>query len=56
MSMRGAGLGAVLGVAALSAACGGPENRVVDQYFNALRANDNHDPHQLRRGGLRQEG
>ncbi len=41
MSMRGAALGAVLGVAALSVACGGPETRVVDQYFNALRANDN---------------
>jgi hypothetical protein len=41
MRMRGAALGAVLGVAALSAACGGPERRVVDQYFNALRANDN---------------
>jgi hypothetical protein len=42
MRMRGAALGAVLAAGALSAACGGgPESRVVDQYFNALRANDN---------------
>jgi hypothetical protein len=41
MSIRGAALGAALGVAALSVACGGSETRVVDQYFNALRANDN---------------
>ncbi len=42
MSKRGAALGAVLSVAALCAACGGgPEARVIDQYFNALRANDN---------------
>jgi len=42
MSMRGAAHGAILGVAALSVACGGgSEKRVVDQYFNALRANDN---------------
>ena len=42
MRMRGGALGAVLAAGALSAACGGgPESRVVDQYFNALRANDN---------------
>jgi hypothetical protein len=42
MRMRGAALGAILAVAALGAACGGgSESRVIDQYFNALRANDN---------------
>jgi hypothetical protein len=43
MSKRGgAALGAVVAIAALSAACGGgSETRVVDQYFNALRQNDN---------------
>jgi hypothetical protein len=42
MSKRGAALGAILAAAALGAACGGgPESRVIDQYFNALRANDN---------------
>jgi hypothetical protein len=41
MRMRGAALGAVLAAGAWSAACGGPEKRVIDQYFNALRANDN---------------
>lgn len=42
MSIRGAARGAVLGVAALSVACGGgTETRVVDQYFNALKTNDN---------------
>jgi hypothetical protein len=42
MRMRGAALGAVLAAGALSAACGGgPETRVINQYFNALRANDN---------------
>jgi hypothetical protein len=41
MSKRGAALGAVLAVAALGVACGGSEGRVIDQYFNALRANDN---------------
>jgi len=41
MSKQGAALGAVLAVAVLSVACGhGSEGRVVDQYFNALRAND----------------
>jgi hypothetical protein len=38
----GAALGVVVAIAALSAACGGgSETRVVDQYFNALRQNDN---------------
>jgi len=42
MSKRAAALGAVLAVAVLGAACGGgSEGRVIDQYFNALRANDN---------------
>jgi hypothetical protein len=41
MRMRGAARWATLGVAALSVACGGSETRVVDQYFNALKANDN---------------
>src|SRR5215468_5789682 len=42
MRMRGAALGAILAVTALGAACGGgSEGRVIDQYFNALRANDN---------------
>lgn len=42
MSKQGAALGAVLAVAVLGVACGsGAEGRVVDQYFNALRANDN---------------
>jgi hypothetical protein len=41
MSIRGTALGAVLVVAALSVACSGSERRVVDQYFNALKANDN---------------
>jgi hypothetical protein len=41
MSIRGTALGAVLVVAALSVACGGSETRVIDQYFNALKANDN---------------
>ncbi len=40
MSERGAALLIVLGTAVVSAACGGPEQRVVDQYFNALKAND----------------
>ena len=31
----------VLGVALLSWACGHPEQRVVDQYFNAVNAQDN---------------
>jgi uncharacterized phage infection (PIP) family protein YhgE len=41
MRIRGTALGAVLVVAALSVACGGSETRVIDQYFNALKANDN---------------
>ena len=58
MSKRGgAALGAVVAIAALSVACGGgSETRVVDQYFNALKAERQRDPHQLRRGCLRQEG
>jgi hypothetical protein len=40
MSERRAALLIVLGTAVVSAACGGPEQRVVDQYFNALRQND----------------
>jgi hypothetical protein len=39
MSERRAAL-LILGTAVLSAACGHPEQRIVDQYFNALRAND----------------
>jgi hypothetical protein len=31
----------VIGLALAAAACGHPEQRVVDQYFNALRAGDN---------------
>lgn len=41
MRERGAALLIVLGLAAASAACGSSETRVVDQYFNALRAGDN---------------
>jgi len=41
MSERRAALVIVLGTAVASAACGSPEKRIVDQYFNALRANDN---------------
>jgi hypothetical protein len=40
MRERGAALLIVLGAAVVGAACGGPEQRVVDQYFNALKAND----------------
>ncbi len=40
MSERGAALLIVLGTAVVGAACGGPEQRVVEQYFNALKAND----------------
>ncbi|HKC10583.1 MAG TPA: hypothetical protein VKI41_00850 [Vicinamibacteria bacterium] len=40
MSERGAALLIVLGTAVASSACGGPEQRVVDQYFNALKQND----------------
>jgi hypothetical protein len=40
MSERKAAHLIVLGLAACAAACGGNEQRVVDQYFNALRAND----------------
>src|SRR5258708_11962039 len=40
MSERGAALLIVLGTAVASSACGGPEHRVVDQYFNALKQND----------------
>lgn len=40
MSERKAALLVVLGLAAAGAACGGPEYRVVDQYFNALKVND----------------
>jgi hypothetical protein len=40
MSERGAALLIVLGTAVASSACGGPESRVVDQYFNALKQND----------------
>lgn len=41
MSERGAALLIVLALAAAGAACGVPEARVVDQYFNALKVNDN---------------
>jgi hypothetical protein len=42
MSKRGAAQGAILAAAVLGAACGGgPESRVIEQYFNALRAGDN---------------
>jgi hypothetical protein len=40
MRERGAALLIVLGTAVVGAACGGSEQRVVDQYFNALKAND----------------
>jgi hypothetical protein len=40
MSERGAALLIVLGTAVAGSACGGPESRVVDQYFNALKQND----------------
>jgi hypothetical protein len=40
MSERKAALLIVLGLAAATTACGGPEHRTVDQYFNALKAND----------------
>ena len=40
MSECKAALLVVLGMAAAAAACGGNEQRVVNQYFNALRAND----------------
>jgi hypothetical protein len=40
MSERGAALLIVLGTAVASSACGGPESRVVEQYFNALKQND----------------
>ena len=40
MSERKAALLVVLGLAAAAAGCGGNEQRVVNQYFNALRAND----------------
>ncbi len=40
MSDRRAALVFVLGAVAASAACGHPEQRVIDQYFNALKAND----------------
>jgi hypothetical protein len=42
MSDRGAlGIIVALAVAGLSVACGHPEQRVVDQYFNAVNAQDN---------------
>lgn len=41
MSERRAALLIVLCAAVASAACGHPEQRIVDQYFNALKANDN---------------
>jgi len=40
MSERKAALLIVLGLAAATTACGGPEHRTVDQYFNALKADD----------------
>jgi len=39
MSERGAAL-VILCTAVASAACGHPEQRIVDQYFNALKQND----------------
>jgi hypothetical protein len=41
MSERKSALLIVLGLAVTGAACGHPEQPVVDQYFNALRAGDN---------------
>jgi len=41
MSLRGSFLPAVLGLALAGAACGHPEQQVVDNYFNAVRAKDN---------------
>ena len=41
MSARRAAQLIVLGTAVASLACGHPEQRIVDQYFNALKANDN---------------
>ena len=41
MSERKSALLIALGLAVTGAACGHPEQRVVDQYFNALRAGDN---------------
>ncbi len=41
MSERRAAQLVVLCTAAASLACGHPEQRIVDQYFNALKANDN---------------
>lgn len=41
MSDRAARLAAVLALAAAAAACGGAEEKVVDNYFNAVRAQDN---------------
>jgi len=41
MSERRAAQLIVLGTAVASLACGHPEQRIVDQYFNALKANDN---------------
>ncbi|HXB56963.1 MAG TPA: hypothetical protein VN461_19525 [Vicinamibacteria bacterium] len=40
MSERRAALLIVLGTAVVSSACGGSDQRVVEQYFNALKAND----------------
>lgn len=41
MSERKSALLIALGLAVTGAACGHPEQRVIDQYFNAVRAGDN---------------
>ncbi|HSB61279.1 MAG TPA: hypothetical protein VLI67_06145 [Vicinamibacteria bacterium] len=55
MSERRAAQLIVLCTAVVSAACGHPEQRIVDQYFNALRAKDNQTLTSFAMVGLDQE-